>query len=108
MFCHIGQNQPRPAKDMGLVKDGEIIGQGLEVYHGHRVASVLAQGKMLNGLGLDISAATAPCDQKHLLNLKMFAANFLFACVVVSTRHSVISSDPSDSGAFLERNIFRF
>ena len=93
---------------MGLVKDGEIIGQGLEVYHGHRVASVLAQGKMLNGLGLDISAGTMQYGEKHLQILKMFAANFPFACVVVSTRHSVISSDPSDSGAFLERNIFRF
>jgi hypothetical protein len=72
------------------------------------VASAVAHGKMLKAFGPDISAATAPFDQKHLQILKMFAANFPFACVVVSTRHSVISSDPSDSGAFLERNIFRF
>ena len=85
MFCHIGQNQPRPAKDMGLVKDGDIIGQGLEVYHGHRVASVLAQGKMLNGLGLDISAGTMQYGEKHLQNLKMFAA--IFPLLALSCRH---------------------
>jgi hypothetical protein len=60
MFGHIAQYQPRPAKDMGLVQDGDIIGQGLEVYHVHRVASVGRYGKMLNGLGPDISIATAP------------------------------------------------
>ena len=57
---------------MGLVEDCDIVGQGLEAYHGHRVASVVAQGKMLNGLGSDISVATAPSDQKHLQILKMF------------------------------------
>ena len=108
MLGPIAQDQPRPTIGMGLVKDGDIIGQRLEAYHVCRVALVVAHGKMLNGLRPGISAATAPFDQKHLQILKMFAANFLFACVVVSTRHSVISSDPSDSGAFLERNIFRF
>jgi hypothetical protein len=90
MFGHIAQYQPRPAKDMGLVKDGDIIGQGLEAYHGHRVASAGVHGKMLKGLGPDISAGTARCGGKHLQDLKMFAAIFPFAWVVVSTRHSAI------------------
>ncbi len=93
MFGHIAQDQPRPAKDMGLVQDCDVIGQGLEVYHGDRVASVGVHGKMLKGLGPDFSVVTAPCDQKHLQILKMFAAIFPFACVVVSTRHSVISAN---------------
>ena len=88
MLGHIAKDQPRPAKDMGLVKDGDIIGQGLEVYHGHRVASAGVHGKVLNWIKRDFSAATAPCDRKLLQILKMFAAIFPFGCIVVSTRHS--------------------
>ena len=43
-------------------------------------------GKMLNGLGPDISVVTAPCDQKHLQILKMFAAIFQFG-EFMSCRH---------------------
>jgi hypothetical protein len=75
---------------MGLVQDGDVFGQGFEAYHVCRLASVLAQGKMLKGLGPDISAGTARCGGKHLQDLKMFAAIFPFAWVVVSTRHSAI------------------
>ncbi len=59
LLGHVGQNQPRPAKDMGLVKDGDIIGQGLEAYHGHRVASVVAQGKIYKWIKSDF-VATGP------------------------------------------------
>ena len=53
MFGYIGHNQSRPAKDMGLVKDSDFIGQRLEAYHVCRVASAGVRSKMLNGLGLD-------------------------------------------------------
>ena len=91
---------------MGLVQDHDIIGQGLEAYHGHRVASDVAQGKMMKELGPDISVGTARCGGKHLQDLKMFAAIFPFAWVVVSTRHSAISSK-GQRLTFLEGNIFR-
>jgi hypothetical protein len=52
------------------------------------VASAVLHGKMLKGFVPDISVVTAPCDQKHLQILKMFAAIFPFGCIVVSTRHS--------------------
>ena len=106
MLGHIAKDQPRPAKDMGLVKDGDIIGQGLEVYHGHRVASAGVHGKVLNWIKRDFSAATAPCDRKLLQILKMFAASFLFVCGVEPTRHSAISSK-RQRVTILERNIFR-
>jgi hypothetical protein len=55
------------------------------------VASAVAQGKMLNGLGLDFSAATAPCDRKLLQILKMFAAIFQFVpfCRVDTTQRDL-------------------
>ena len=53
MFGYIGHNQPRPTKDMGLVQDGDVFGQGFEAYHVCRVASAGVRSKMLNGLGLD-------------------------------------------------------
>jgi hypothetical protein len=59
LLGNIGQNQPRPAKDLGLVQDCDIIGQGLEAYHVCRVASVLAQGKILNRTTPHFSAVTA-------------------------------------------------
>jgi hypothetical protein len=42
---------------MGLVEDRQIIWQGLEVYHGCRLASALKQGKSLNGIKWDFSVA---------------------------------------------------
>ena len=76
---------------MGLVQDCDIIGQGLEAYHVCRVASVLAQGKMLNGLGPDISAGTMQYGEKHLQNLKMFAA--IFPLLALSCLHDNVSSN---------------
>ena len=86
MFGHIGHNQPRPAKDMGLVQDGDFIGQRLEAYHVCRVASAVAHGKILNRTTPHFSAATAPLGVKHLQDLKMFAATFQFGGVL-SCRH---------------------
>ena len=68
MFGHIGQNQPRPAKDMGLVQDGDIIAQGLEAYHGHRVASAGVQGKILNRPPMNFPHRRCPMDL-HTLRL---------------------------------------
>jgi hypothetical protein len=45
---------------MGLIQDCDIIGQGLEAYHGHRVASAGVHGKILNRTTLLFSAVTAP------------------------------------------------
>ena len=42
---------------MGLVQDCDVIGQGLEAYHGHRVASECVHGKVLNWIKRDFSAA---------------------------------------------------
>ena len=36
-----------------LVEDCDVIGQGLEAYHGHRVASVGRYGKILNRVRRD-------------------------------------------------------
>ena len=59
MLGPIAQDQPRPTKGMGLVKDGDIIGQRLEAYHVCRVALVVAHGKILNWIKSDF-VATGP------------------------------------------------
>jgi hypothetical protein len=41
---------------MGLVKDGDVIGQGLEAYHGHRVASAGVHGKIHKWISENISS----------------------------------------------------
>ena len=54
---------------------------------------------MLNGLGLDLSAATAPCDRKLLQILKMFAAIFQFVpfCRVDTTTRDQFDRSRSDA-----------
>ena len=59
MLGPIAQDQPRPAKDVGLVEDSDVIGQRLEAYHVCRVASVVAHGKILNWIKSDF-VATGP------------------------------------------------
>ena len=98
------------ATESAPVAHSEVGGQGFEAredHEQHRNAAAKryqrqnqglhfrhdVPGKMLKWLGPDISAVTARCGGKHLQDLKMFAAIFPFACVVVSTRHSVISAN---------------
>jgi hypothetical protein len=44
---------------MGLVQDCDVIGQGFEPYHRHRVASAGVHGKILNWIKSDF-VATGP------------------------------------------------